>query len=68
MAFKLWIGGKSFNLDSLARFKPLISRYHHIPTFGHGTIRRFHENASAMKKLAACDFEDLLQVDFLLNK
>ena len=67
MAFKLGNGSKSFNLDSLARLKPLISRYCHIPTFGRGTIRRFHENASAMKKLAAHDFEDLLQVDFFIN-
>ena len=41
----------------------LLDRYRHIPTFGRGTIRQFHENASAMKKLAARDFEDLLQVD-----
>ena len=33
-----------------------------MPTFGRGTIRRFHTNASAMKKLAGRDFEDLLQV------
>jgi hypothetical protein len=32
--------------------------------FGKGTIRRFSNNASAMKKLAAQDFEDLLQVVF----
>jgi len=44
-----------------------MSRYRRIPTFGRGTIRRFHENASAMKKLAARDFEDLLQVDKSLN-
>jgi hypothetical protein len=37
-------------------------RYRQISTFGHGTIRRFSSNASAMKKLAARDFEDLLQV------
>jgi len=37
-------------------------RYRQVPTFGRDTIRRFHENASAMKKLAARDFEDLLQV------
>ncbi|KAF8815986.1 hypothetical protein BYT27DRAFT_7185715 [Phlegmacium glaucopus] len=36
-------------------------RYCHVPTFGRGTIRRFHNNASAMKKLAGRDFEDLLQ-------
>jgi hypothetical protein len=37
-------------------------RYRQIPTFGGDTIRRFSKNASAMKKLAARDFEDLLQV------
>ncbi|KAG0701627.1 hypothetical protein DFH29DRAFT_1000035 [Suillus ampliporus] len=31
------------------------------PTFGRGTIRKFSNNASGMKKLAARDFEDLLQ-------
>ncbi|KAF9219982.1 hypothetical protein BS17DRAFT_716074, partial [Gyrodon lividus] len=31
------------------------------PTFGRGTIWWFHKNASAMKRLAAQDFEDLLQ-------
>ncbi|KAH9919802.1 uncharacterized protein B0H18DRAFT_936945 [Fomitopsis serialis] len=39
----------------------LNSRYRQIPTFGRGTIRRFAENASEMKKMAARDFEDLLQ-------
>jgi hypothetical protein len=38
------------------------SRYRQVPTFGRDTIRLFHENASAMKKLAARDYEDLLQV------
>ena len=37
-------------------------RFRSIPTFGSGTIRRFATNASEMKKLAARDFEDLLQV------
>ena len=37
-------------------------RYHQVPTFGRSTIRRFSENASGMKKLAARNFEDLLQV------
>ena len=39
-------------------------RYRQIPTFG-TSIRRFSSNASVMKKLAARDFEDLLQVCFL---
>lgn len=36
--------------------------YRTIPTFGQSTIRRFSNNASSMKKLAARDYEDLLQV------
>ncbi|KAF8958641.1 hypothetical protein BDZ97DRAFT_1906426 [Flammula alnicola] len=36
-------------------------RYHQISTFGKGTIRTFTVNSSEMKKLAARDFEDLLQ-------
>jgi len=36
--------------------------YRQIPTFGQDTIRRFTANASAMRKLGARDFEDLLQV------
>ena len=35
--------------------------FRQVPTFGRATVRRFHRNASAMKKLAARDFEDLLQ-------
>ena len=37
-------------------------RYRQVPPFGNGTIRRFKGNPSAMRKLAARDFEDLLQV------
>ena len=37
----------------------LNARYRQIPTFK--SIRKFSNNASAMKKLAARDFEDLLQ-------
>jgi hypothetical protein len=40
----------------------LNERYRQIPTFGRSTIRKFSKNASGMKKLAARDFEDLLQV------
>ncbi|KIK93361.1 hypothetical protein PAXRUDRAFT_145232 [Paxillus rubicundulus Ve08.2h10] len=36
-------------------------RYQKVSTFGQGTIQQFHKNASAMKCLAAHDFEDLLQ-------
>ncbi|KAI6112660.1 hypothetical protein F5141DRAFT_1003094, partial [Pisolithus sp. B1] len=37
-------------------------RYRQVPTFGRGTIRRFHKDVAAMKRLAARDFEDLLQI------
>ncbi|KAJ3741036.1 hypothetical protein DFH05DRAFT_1528856 [Lentinula detonsa] len=36
-------------------------RFRQIPSFGFDTIRVFANNASEMKKLAARDFEDLLQ-------
>ncbi|KAF9490451.1 hypothetical protein BDN71DRAFT_1356203, partial [Pleurotus eryngii] len=45
--------------DSVAA---LNERYCKVPTFGRGVIRRFHADAAAMKKLAARDYEDLLQV------
>ena len=37
-------------------------RFRDVPTFGRGTIRRFVNNVSDMKKLAGRDFEDILQV------
>ncbi|KAF8802003.1 hypothetical protein BYT27DRAFT_7226594 [Phlegmacium glaucopus] len=36
-------------------------RYRQVPSFGRDTIRKFNNNASGMKKLAARDYEDLLQ-------
>ncbi|EMD39369.1 hypothetical protein CERSUDRAFT_134414, partial [Gelatoporia subvermispora B] len=37
-------------------------RFRQVPPFGRSTIRRFSNNVSSMKKLAARDFEDMLQV------
>jgi len=37
-------------------------RYKNIPTFGRSTIRRIRKNVSAMKNLAAWDYEGFLQV------
>ena len=37
-----------------------------MPTFGQDTIWRFHKNVSELKRLAARDFEDLLQVGLSL--
>jgi hypothetical protein len=42
----------------------LAGRFRRVPTFGRNTIRKFSNNASGMKKLAARDFEDLLQVSY----
>ncbi|KAF7341461.1 GLOBIN domain-containing protein [Mycena venus] len=39
----------------------LDARFRKMPTFGRSTIRRFHANVSEMKKMAARDFEDILQ-------
>ncbi len=44
-----------------------LTSYRQISTFGHGTIRKFAANSSEMKKLAARDFEDLLQVPVLCD-
>jgi hypothetical protein len=40
----------------------LDQRYREIGTFGRDTIRKFRCNVSELKKMAARDFEDLLQV------
>ncbi|KAJ8088849.1 hypothetical protein PM082_014095 [Marasmius tenuissimus] len=48
----------SIGSDSIQK---LNSRYRMVPTFGRDTIRKFSVNVSAMKQLAARDFEDLLQ-------
>ncbi|KAI0245401.1 hypothetical protein BJV78DRAFT_1138891 [Lactifluus subvellereus] len=39
----------------------VITRYRLTPTFGRDTIRRFNNNISLMKQLAAHDYEDILQ-------
>ncbi|KAH7916892.1 hypothetical protein BV22DRAFT_997067, partial [Leucogyrophana mollusca] len=50
-------------LDSLkdSAIHELDRRYRQVPTFGRDTIRRFARNSSELKKMAARDFEDLLQ-------
>jgi hypothetical protein len=39
-----------------------LGRFRQVPTFGNGVIRKFSNNTSEMKRLAARDFEDILQV------
>lgn len=43
------------------RVQRLNERFRQVPTFGRDTIRRFVKNTADMKKLAARDFEDILQ-------
>ena len=50
--------------DKSGSYQSIKTRFHAMPTFGWDTICKFHNNASAMKKLAAHHFEDLLQVKF----
>ena len=42
-------------------------RFRLVPTFGRDTIRKFSSNVSGLTKLAARDFEDILQVGDSLN-
>lgn len=44
-----------------------LHRYRNMPTFGRDTIRRFTNNVSEMKQLAARDWEDILQVRWTLS-
>ena len=39
-----------------------VHRFRLIPTFGRDTIRKFTGDTSAMKKMSARHFEDILQV------
>ncbi|KAI5821824.1 hypothetical protein K523DRAFT_221291, partial [Schizophyllum commune Tattone D] len=50
-------------LHSLDRSKIMLlnERFRNVPTFGHGTIRRFWANVAELKQLAARDYEDILQ-------
>jgi hypothetical protein len=56
-----YVNFSTFSYRELINF-PVKTRFRAMPTFGSSTIRCFATNASEMKKLAARDFEDLLQV------
>jgi hypothetical protein len=43
-----------------------LARFRQVPTFGNGVIRKFANNTSEMKRLAARDFENILQVFALI--
>ncbi|KAI0634460.1 hypothetical protein C8Q77DRAFT_1217600 [Trametes polyzona] len=50
-------------LDAIdgAVVQELNQRFRQVPTFGRSTIRKFAYNVSEMKRMAARDFEDILQ-------
>ena len=56
------VRGVFFNMLIIMPFLIHIVRFCQMPTFGHSTIRRFCTNTSEMKKLAARNYEDILQV------
>jgi len=57
-----WIAGKfQFFLGNDIDLASSL-RYRAVPTFGTNTIRKFSSNVSELKKMAARDFEDILQV------
>ncbi|KAI0357196.1 hypothetical protein OH77DRAFT_141434 [Trametes cingulata] len=47
--------------EAESRVRELNSRFRQVPVFGRDTIRRFSDNVSEMKQMAARDFEDALQ-------
>ncbi|KAG8679254.1 hypothetical protein FRC09_019100, partial [Ceratobasidium sp. 395] len=49
--------------DIVAEFN---RRFRLVPTFSNSTIRKFSEDVASLKRLAARDFEDILQVQHLL--
>ena len=51
-----------FTLDEYLHVTHPQTRFRLVPTFGINTIRRFKDNVSELKKLAARDYEDILQV------
>ncbi len=52
----------AYPFNTVRIIHPMLYSYREIATFGRDTIRRFRSNVSELKKMAARDFEDLLQV------
>jgi hypothetical protein len=58
---KCLMPGQSQRSDSTVGWLLTMLRFRQVPTFGRDTIRRFGGSVSALKRLAARDFEDILQ-------
>ncbi len=44
----------------------IVLSFRQVPTFGRDAIRRFSVNTSSQKRIAARDYEDVLQVCHLI--
>ena len=63
-----WIVGKQLLYGLCQGWQQFpLPRYRQVPSFGRDTIRRFSRNVSELKRMAARDFEDLLQVSTLVS-
>jgi hypothetical protein len=51
-----------FHLNLITPFAPFGLRFRQVPIFGRDTIRRFSANTLELKRMAAWNFEDFLQV------
>jgi hypothetical protein len=49
-----------------SRCSQFLQSFRQVPTFGRDSVRRFSNNVSELKRLAARDYENLLQVRVLL--
>jgi hypothetical protein len=64
-----WIGGTSklptYRAAGIICLREVLlnfASFRQVPTFARDTIRRFGRNVSELKKMAARDYEDMLQV------
>ncbi|TFK17135.1 hypothetical protein FA15DRAFT_650555 [Coprinopsis marcescibilis] len=53
---------RSFGHEAQRKLQILNERFRSVPPFGRDTIRRIYTNPSDMKRLAARDYEDFLQI------
>jgi hypothetical protein len=61
---QLLIAGSSYTVLLFTQSDSIKLRFRDVPLYGHGVICKFVNNTSEMKRLAARDFKDILQVCF----
>jgi hypothetical protein len=57
----------AYKFDAIDGELKTLNSYCQVPTFGRDTIQHFQTNVSGLKKMAARNFEDILQVSFSSN-